>query len=66
MKELDTKALHSILEGESKGPEMMEKDGMHAKEDSIGINKKRKGKGEKKGSNYEAEIIKRAFEKLHK
>ena len=58
--------IHEILEGEGKGPKILEKNGKNGKEDSIGINSKRKGKGDKKSSNFSSEVIKRAFEKLHK
>ncbi len=64
LKELDTEKLHEILEGEGKDELTREKEEATAKEDSLGIDKKRKGKAEKKKSNYSAEVIKMAVHKL--
>lgn len=56
--------IHEIIEGKGKDESVREKEESRAKEDSLGIDKKRKGKAEKKKSSYSAEVIKMAVHKL--
>lgn len=66
MKELDTVKLHEILEGEGKDEVTQEKEQKKGIEDSVKIDKKRKGKGEKSKNSYSKDVVERAFNKLHK